>query len=408
MVTLTVEAVRRHLSFLAEPAAGGAARPAALAAVLEELYAALTGADPSMNLAAPLELADASAAAWRGALIDHAFITIVAAALARHEAALQTQGAAVLEFWQAAQELCGWLAGLMHAQRAADTTRSLESLRRDLFAVNDDPALKAWFAQLAALHPRPVAAAAWRDSLPACTPGGSARFILGAGVDGLPQTADLSESQCPHVLVGATADGSTVGWLRTCVASLLAVNTPATLRLAIADPQRGPFLALADSPFLWVPPQPAAGLAALLEHLDAEVERRLAGHEATPRIVCMCHDYPSELPPEEAARAALGRHVARIAGRGRAAGVHLVIATSRFGRDLLQGALGGLPARVAFNVPRKADSRLLIGAAGAEVLGPDELLYKDLGAPLRLRLLPTSATALAALSGRQPGTSPAV
>ena len=141
MRVLTVTEVRRHLYWAAggpRASAGGSPSAALLGPVVSPICTpALTGRDPQSNLAAPLELADAAESAWRQALIDHAFTAVVAPALARHESALQTHGAAVLAFWAAAQELCGWLAGLMHAQRAADTTRSLDTLRRELFAATE-------------------------------------------------------------------------------------------------------------------------------------------------------------------------------------------------------------------------------------------------------------------------------
>jgi hypothetical protein len=405
---LSGEEIRRRLSWGATPTSAGSAPPPALAASLCDLYSTLTGADPARNLAAPLELADASESAWHQALVDHAFTAVLSTSLARHEAALQDHGAAVLEFWHAARELCGWLAGLMHAARAADTTRSLESLRRDLFAINQEPVLKAWFADMAGTNPPAAPPSAWRDGLSPPATGGSARFVIGAASDGGARTADLSESQSPHVLVGGSSGSARSAWLKTCVASLLAVNTPATLRVAPLDGRQGTFGALADSPFLWKPESPADGAAALLERLVAEMERRLARLEALPRIVCVCDDYAAMLPPKKAARVAIEAHVTRIAAQGRPAGVNLVFATSRQGREVASGALGRLPARVALAVVRRAESRRLVGEAGAETLPPGELLYKDLGAPLRLKALTTTEADLAALAARQRGESAAV
>jgi hypothetical protein len=387
MATVTLAEARQRLQWNSSPAL--------LGTLLEELYAALTGRDPRLNLAGPLELADASLPAWRQALIDHAFATVVSPALSRHEAQLQSHGAAVLEFWTAAQALCGWLAGLMHAQRAADTTRSLEALRRELFAATNTttahPAQPAHSAQ--PVHPsHPTDASAPR-------PAGSARFVTGLR-SGLRHSADLSDTQCAHVLIaGPTASGKTE-WLRTALCSLLGANTPATLRLALIDPQSA-FTAVQGSPFLWNTALQAAGPAPLLEGLVRELERRRSRLDGLPRIVCVIDDYADLAPRGKAARAALEEPLSRIAAAGRAAGIHLLVATRRYAREL-NGAIGRLPARVVFALPDERQSRRLLGEAGAAKLGHGELLYKDLGAPLKLEALLTPAAELAASAAVKP------
>ena len=635
MRVLTVTEVRRHLYWAAggpRASAGGSPSAALLGQLFHDLYAALTGRDPQSNLAAPLELADAAESAWRQALIDHAFTAVVAPALARHESALQTHGAAVLAFWAAAQELCGWLAGLMHAQRAADTTRSLDTLRRELFAATEveleleltderwpEPirlhgradAVLTRLAdaqqclvelKLGRTHPEadllqgclyrlmlaqrgpadtalalvsfepgrretvfpaarlreaerelkdllgelvgfeapapgaPAAAAAanalpseqrmavdvaplpaggleeirrkliaafteygapidmadevlcgpafirflatpqrgvsaarlarlaenvwmrigskqppqvglykgrvtidverpdrqavnfsdWRARLAAPAPVGSARFVIGVAVDGVLHAADLSQSQCPHLLVAGTTGSGKSEWLRAFLASLLAVNTPATLRLALIDPKRLAFGVFERSPFLWQPVVHDEGAVALLDRLIDEMERRYAllsaadaddlarynetrvARAETPcaRIVCVCDEFADLVLRDKTTRVAVEERVARIGVKGRAAGIHLVFATQRAGREVLKGTVdANLPARVALKMPRKVDSRLVLGEPGAEaLLGRGDLLYKDIGAPIRLQGLLTTREELAALAGETPST----
>ncbi len=88
-------------------------------------------------------------------------------------------------------------------------------------------------------------------------------------------------------------------------------------------------------------------------------------------------------------RKAVEKRVARLGVKGRAAGVHLVFATQRAGREIVRGTIdSNLPARVALAVPRGIDSRLILGEAGAEtLLGRGDLLYKDIGAPVRAQAL---------------------
>jgi hypothetical protein len=623
MRVLTVTEIRRHLYWAGgRPQGAGAGSPstALLGQLFHELYAALTGPDLQTNLAAPLELADASEAAWRQSLIDHAFTALLAPAFAQHESVLQTHGAQVLRFWTAAQELCGWLAGLMHGQRAADANRSLEALRRDLFAGSEldlevdltDPdwpepirlqgragavsmrhadaanclielklgrtypdadllqgclyhllfarsngaaadasmtlvsfepqrreylfdaarlretekALKALLGELVGFTPpaqhasvvaqpnsvgiAPVAAGVlqqikrrlaaafaefgaplsiaddamcgpafirffatpepgvsmtrvarlaenvwmrigtsqppkvalhggraaidverpdrqpmnfkeWRTALPLPLAGGSARFAVGVAVDGGLYTADLSESQSPHLLVAGTPGSGKSEWLRALLASLLTVNTPATLRVALIDPTRLTFASLERSAFLWKPIVYDSGAVELLDQLIEEMERRYAllgpagaddlarynelqgagAPSRCPRIVCVCDEFADLVLRDKPTRTEVETRVARLGVKGRAAGIHLVFATQRAGRDVLNGAIDGhLPARVALSVARKADSRLVLGEPGAEtLLGKGDLLYKDIGAPVRLQGLlvaPQELTALAA------------
>jgi S-DNA-T family DNA segregation ATPase FtsK/SpoIIIE len=637
MRVLTMSEIRRHLYWTGGgPGSGGdgAACTALLGQLFHELYGALTGTNAQTNLAAPLELADASPAAWRQSLIDHVFAAVVAPALSRHEGMLQTHGAAVLDFWTAVQELCGWLAAVMHDQRAADATRSLEAVRRQLFADTEidleveltDPAwpepvrlrgragamlvrcadagrclielklgrthpeadllqvclhqlmltqrepsigeaalalisfeprrcehvfagerlrearaaLRALIAELAGftgrlappgiaaqaaapapLAPQPAAQPAaaliptvadrdlveirrkltdafteygaalnlapeslcgpafirffatpqrgisvtrlarlaanvgmrigtsqapqvclqqgrvsidverpdrqavnffaWRSRLGAKAPAGSAQFAIGVDVEGGLRSADLSKSQSPHLLVVGNPGSGKSEWLRAFLASLLLANTPASLRLALIDSKRPVFAALERSAFLWRPIVFEEGARGLLDQLIEEMERRCtllqragadelaqynalaggAGHSPCPRIVCVWDEFADLMLRDRATRAAIEERIGRIAGKGRAAGIHLVLATQRCGRDVLQGPIGGhLPARVALTVPRKLDSRLVLGEAGAEMLlGRGDLLYKDIGAPIRLQGLLVTPDELTALGG---------
>ena len=526
MRVLSVSEVRRHLYWTdggAEAPGAGAPSTALLGQIFHELYGALTGADAQKNLAAPLELAAASLGARQRALVAHAIGAVVAPALARHERALQGHGAAVLEFWAAAQELCGWLAGVMHEQRAADATRSLEAVRRLVFTdaevdfgftmtdplwpeavrlqgradtllsrrtdagrclielklgrsypeadllqaclyhlmlmersppladaalgmISFEPrrheqwfeagrlreaqaALKQLIGELAgfagpgriAIDERPgrqtAAFAEWRALLPARSAAGSARFAIGVRVDGTLGSADLSASECPHLLVAGTTGSGKSEWLRAFLASMLAANTPATLRLALIDPERLAFGALERSPFLWEPVVDEDGAIALLDRLIAEMERRFgllqaAGVDdlarynelqgagtAWPRLVCVCDEYAGLILRNRARRTAVEERVARIGAKGRAAGVHLILATRRAGRKVLKGTIdANLPARIALSAARKTDSRLVLGESGAEtLLGRGDLLYKDIGEPVRMQGLYVTREELEAL-----------
>ena len=76
-------------------------------------------------------------------------------------------------------------------------------------------------------------------------------------------------------------------------------------------------------------------------------------------------------------------------------------ATQRAGREILKGTIdSNLPARVALAMPRGTDSRLVLGEAGAEtLLGKGDLLYKDIGAPVRVQGLLVARETLLRLAG---------
>jgi len=277
--------------------------------------------------------------------------------------------------------------------------------------------------------------AAFRAQLPTPTALGSSRFAVGVGVDGTLQVADLAESQSPHLLVVGTTGSGKSEWLRAFLVSLLVANSPDSLRLVLIDPKRLAFSAFERSPFLWRPIVYDEGAMELFDALVCEMERRYellqaagtddltryneaqaagARHAAgagsaiasgLPRIVCVCDEFADLLLRDKHTRREIEARVARLGVKGRAAGVHLVFATQRAGREILKGTIdSNLPARVALTVARDTDSRLILGEAGAEnLLGRGDLLYKDIGAPVRLQGLHVTAEELFAAAAGTPG-----
>jgi hypothetical protein len=252
-----------------------------------------------------------------------------------------------------------------------------------------------------------------RDQIP---PGdallGSTRFPIGVDLRRRLVLADLSEPKHAHFLVAGTTGSGKSEWLRTAIAGLLLGNSPKTLQLLPIDPKRSAFNELRGSHFLFeggvVYPdeQPAA---AVFERLVEEMEKRYRlFHEAgvdslreyviacgtpKPRIVCICDEYADLIKGSSRGdRETLERQFTRLGSKARAAGIHLIIATQEARRETIRGSLdANLPARVGLRMGKDIESRLLLGRNGAEnLMGNGDLLFKDIGEPVRLQapLLP--------------------
>ena len=81
--------------------------------------------------------------------------------------------------------------------------------------------------------------------------------------------------------------------------------------------------------------------------------------------------------------------ICRIAPMGRAAGIHLVVATQRPSSDVITGLMkANIPSRIAFSVASAMESRIIMDQAGAEkLLGKGDMLFSPIGAgkPVRIQ-----------------------
>lgn len=262
--------------------------------------------------------------------------------------------------------------------------------------------------------PRPDPRAVPFDVVPAAlgalgSPHGSARLAVGVGVDDSVRFADLSDPNNAHVVVVGTTGSGKTEWLRSAIASLLIGNTPGTLRLVLIDPKQTAFDDLRGSPFLWDEygfwvPDADASIGDVLQMLVREMERRydLLAQTATddlgryiertghtlPRIVVFCDEYYALVTQaSRAEKKHIEKAVGLLGSKARAAGIHLVLAMQQASRRVLEGTISAnFPCRVALLTSSDSESRMVIGRSGASQLtGGGDLLYRDIGDPVRLQ-----------------------
>lgn len=220
------------------------------------------------------------------------------------------------------------------------------------------------------------------------------RFVIGESIDGEVVRGDLSDGGSCHLLVaGQTGSGKSV-LLRAIVAGLARFHPPSRIRFTLGDPKRvtfGPIAAALPDHVIAPVSQDAESIVLRLEALEGEMTARYDRlHE---RRVDDIHQYnrvsPDKLPLEvvvidEFADLVLDRvykqtflnTVKRIGNMGRAAGVHLLLATQRPDKSTVPGEIkANLVGKIALKVQSVIDSRIILDEAGAEkLLGKGDML----------------------------------
>ncbi len=237
---------------------------------------------------------------------------------------------------------------------------------------------------------------------------GSAKIVIGVDAARNVRFADLASSGRSHVLAAGTTGSGKSEWLRMMLASLIACNTPETLRIVTFDPKLAAFTDLERSKFLWRKdaywiPGDGRSASELFQDLIEEMDRRyqltretgsdnLRAHvektgKPLARIICVCDEYFALVSQSRAEKTQIEEAVSLLGAKARAAGIHLVLATQQPSRAIINGAIqSNLPCRVALALGSQIESNMILGCAGAERLtGSGDLLYKDFGEPVRLQ-----------------------
>ena len=242
--------------------------------------------------------------------------------------------------------------------------------------------------------------------------GGPLELAIGRDSEGAPIVADLAKM--PHLLIaGTTGSGKSV-MINTIIMSLLMRTFPEDVRLIMVDPKRVELAGYNGLPHLYVPvvtePKQAASA---LQWAVSEMERRLKVFERIGvRKISTFNEKQAagefehyDNPPAKmpylviiidelsdlmmVAGKDVEASIVRIAQLGRAAGIHLIVATQRPSSNVVTGLIkANITNRIAFNVATGIDSRVIIDQTGAEKLtGYGDMLFSkvDWGKPKRIQ-----------------------
>ena len=237
------------------------------------------------------------------------------------------------------------------------------------------------------------------------------------------KTFDLADA--PHLLVaGATKQGKSVG-LNVIISSLLYAKHPSELKFVFIDPKAVEFTAYNSllKHYLAVLPlaadeedekrnaivKKAKQAEQVLNALCIEMDERYdllakagvndfklynekykdryllptEGHKYLPYLVVVIDEYADLImaggasPEDKKSAKNIEASIIRLAQKGRAAGIHVIIATQRPSVNVITGLIkANFPTRIAFRVLSGVDSRTILDATGAEnLIGKGDMLY---------------------------------
>jgi len=236
-------------------------------------------------------------------------------------------------------------------------------------------------------------------------------MALGKTIHGEPMVSDLATM--PHLLIaGSTGAGKSVS-VNAMLTSVLFRASPDEVRFIMIDPKRLELGMYEDIPHLMTPvvvdPKQAANalrwavremeeryktlakqgvrnieqynrnvkamLAELKESQKEEAEAEVGEPLKTLPYIIVIIDELADLMM--VASKEVEESIARLAQMARAVGIHLILATQRPSVDVITGLIkANLPARIAFRVASKIDSRTILDGNGAEaLLGKGDMLY---------------------------------
>lgn len=236
---------------------------------------------------------------------------------------------------------------------------------------------------------------------------GKLKVGIGKDILGKPVTFDLKKQ--PHLLIaGATGAGKSI-CLNSIICDLIYNYDPNYVRFILVDPKMVELQLYNGLPHLLSPVITEPYIAPkALKWATHEMERRyrllsvvnardidkynekIKGYEdlyeKLPYIVIVIDELADLMM---IAAKEIEGFITRIAQKARAVGIHMILATQRPSVDIITGIIkANFPARIAFQVPQKIDSRTILDQNGAEtLLGKGDMLYQSpvTSFPIRLQ-----------------------
>jgi S-DNA-T family DNA segregation ATPase FtsK/SpoIIIE len=233
-------------------------------------------------------------------------------------------------------------------------------------------------------------------------------LFLGKDVKGQPLVFDLSDM--PHLLMaGRTGTGKSV-CLNAMILSILMTRRPDEVKMILIDPKKVELTQYKRIPHLMHPvvtdmKKAESLLAWACEKMDERYEylrraevrniqsyNKLGREEIYARIRAEDEEERKRIPTQMPyiviiadelaemmmmAEKEVEQHIVRLAQLARAVGIHLILATQKPVVDVVTGLIkGNLPARIAFQVASRSDSRVVLDEMGADrLLGNGDMLF---------------------------------
>jgi S-DNA-T family DNA segregation ATPase FtsK/SpoIIIE len=224
-------------------------------------------------------------------------------------------------------------------------------------------------------------------------------FAVGKDIGGNAIVGNIAK--LPHMLIaGTTGSGKSV-CMNSIIISILYKASPEDVKLIMVDPKMVELGIYNGIPHLLIPvvtdPKKAAGSLQWavtemmrrykamsdvgvrdLESYNSIVEGQETGAAKLPQVVVIIDELADLML---VAAKEVEESICRIAQMGRAAGIHLVIATQRPSADVITGLMkANIPSRIAFAVASAMESRIILDTQGAEKLvGRGDMLFAPIG-----------------------------
>ncbi len=243
-------------------------------------------------------------------------------------------------------------------------------------------------------------------------------IYLGKDVSGNPMAVDLATM--PHLLIaGRTGTGKSV-CLNSIIVSMLMTRRPDEVRMLMIDPKMvelTPYKSLphlmhpvvtdmkkAEAILAWAVDKMeqrytllaragvrhltqynALGRDEILKRTKPESDEEADAIPTTMPFIVMIADEIADMMMT--AGKEIEQYIIRLAQKSRAVGIHLILATQKPTVDVITGLIkSNLPARIAFQVASRTDSRVVLDECGAErLLGNGDMLFLSPGTSLTLR-----------------------